>query len=129
MDDPTPPADPSLDELFGAGHGQPTPRIRAIALSLGVGLVLAVLGMTCSAAPGGLLVLVAWVLVEKELDRVESGYLSTEFKPRLEQLQLGIYVAVVTVILLFAAQFWLLRRGFYEALWGGFIMAIREAVL
>jgi len=116
-----------LDELFGGGQGQPEPRTRLITALLVGGLLTTVLGMACSAAPGGLLVLVAWVVVEKELDRVESGYLSTEFKPRLERLQQAIYIAVVVVIALFAFQFWLLRHGFYESFWGTLIGAARTS--
>lgn len=106
-----------LDELFGGGQGQPEPRTRLILALLLGGLLTTLLGMACSAAPGGILVLVAWVVVEKELDRVESGYLSTEFKPRLERLQQFIYAAVVVVIALFVLQFWLLRHGYYEQFW------------
>jgi hypothetical protein len=116
-----------LDELFGSGQGQPEPRTALIVALLVGGIVTTLLGMACSAAPGGVLVLVAWVVVEKELDRVESGYLSTEFKPRLERLQQLIYATVVLVIALFVLQFWLLRNGFYEAFWGMLIGAARSS--
>jgi len=110
--------DESLDELFGEGSGQPVPRTRLAIVLLVTGTVLALLGMACTAAPGGIVVLVAWVVIEKELDRVESGYLPTEFKPRLIALQRLIYAAVVLVVVLFTLQLFLLCNGTYDAFWG-----------
>jgi hypothetical protein len=110
--------DESLDELFGEGSGQPVPRTRLTITLLVTGLILTLLGMACSAAPGGILVLIAWVVLEKELDRIESGYLPTEFKPRLLALQRATYAAVVLVVLLFVVQLFLLCNGTYEVFWG-----------
>jgi hypothetical protein len=110
--------DESLDELFGEGSGQPVPRTRLAITLLVTGLILGLLGMACTAAPGGILVLIAWVVLEKELDRVESGYLPTEFKPRLLALQRATYAAVVLVVLLFVVQLFLLCNGTYEVFWG-----------
>ena len=42
-----------VDELFGEGGGAPTPRTSLALALLVAGLVLAVVGMVCSAAPGG----------------------------------------------------------------------------
>ncbi len=117
-------ADADLEELFGEGGGTPTPRTRLVIGLLGGGLLAAVLGMACTAAPGGILVLFAWVVVEKELDRVESGYLSTEFRPRLQALQRWVYAGVLGVVVLFVLQLWLLCNGTYEALWGAFLMLL-----
>ncbi|MBW1879958.1 MAG: hypothetical protein JRI25_13305 [Deltaproteobacteria bacterium] len=120
--------DESLNELFGEGSGQPVPRTRLAIILLVTGLVLALLGMACSAAPGGLVVLVAWVVIEKELDRVDSGYLPTEFKPRLLALQRVTYAAVVLVLLLFVVQFFLMCNGTMEAFWGRLVTRMWEIV-
>lgn len=108
------PDGPDLDELFGAGGGRPRPRTALIATLLGVGLVLTLLGMACINAPGGLLVLIAWMLVEKDLERLESGYLPEADRPQVEQIRSMTYAGLVLVILLFFLQGFLLCNGFYD---------------
>jgi hypothetical protein len=106
-----------VDELFGQGEGAPAPRT-SLALGLLVaGLVLAVAGMVCSAAPGGVLVLLAWLVIEKERDRVESGYLPPTAAPQVRAVRTLTYAGVVTVIGLFAVQGVLLCTSFYDTLW------------
>lgn len=116
-----PPSDDALDELFGEGGGAPTPRVRQVVGLLVGGLVAAVVGMLCTAAPGGILVLLSWVVVEKELDRVDSGYLAAEYRPRLQALQRVVYAGVLGVLVLFVVQLYLLCNGTYELLWGMFL--------
>jgi hypothetical protein len=107
-----------LDELFGPEGGQPQPRRGLVLGLLTTGLLMAILGMGCSAAPGGVLVLLAWVVAEKELDRVESGYLPWDVRGEVRRLYQLTLTGVLLVLFLFAVQAWLLYVGFYEALWG-----------
>jgi len=104
-------------ELFGEGEGAPKPRVFAILILLGAGLVVAVLGMACTAVPGGIMVLFAWMLAEKEMDRVHSGYLPAEARGLVRLLQAATFVGVLVVVLLFLAQGLLFCSGFYDQLW------------
>lgn len=106
-----------VDELFGEGEGAPKPRSALIWTLLLSGLLLAVAGLLCSAAPGGVLVLVAWMLVEKEMDRVDNGYLPVEVRPVVARLRTATYIGLMLVVLLFVVQGWLFCTGFYESLW------------
>ena len=73
--------------------------------------------MACSAAPGGLLVLAAWVVSEKEVDRVESGYLPADTGPTVRRLQRACFVGLLFVLAAFSVQLLLFMSGFYEGLW------------
>lgn len=106
-----------LDELFGAGLGQPQPRTRLVWGLLVGGLLLALAGMACTAAPGGVVVLVAWLVVDKELDRVDSGYLPSTFRAGLERLRRVVYAGVLLVVILFTVQGLLFCSGYYAPLW------------
>jgi len=117
-----------IDELFGECTGQPEPRIGLVGALLVGGLVAATAGLACSSAPGGILVLVAWMVVEKELDRVESGYLPAEVLPRLKTLQRLVYAAVLVVIGLFVIQGLLFCNGVYDPLWEGVIVRVVQAL-
>ena len=109
-------ASEDLDELFGEGGGTPEPRvIPAIALSI-TGVVSAIVGMVCLAAPGGILVLLGLWWIERELDRVENGYLAEDARPRVESARRFVLLCLVIVILLFFAQAFLYCNGFYQGL-------------
>ena len=110
--------DTDLDELFGEEGGAPSARTTLVLALLVGGLFTAITGLVCTTAPGGLLVLAAWLAVEKEVDRVESGYLSVELRDHVLRLQRLAYAGLVFVILLFIFQIVLLSQGFYEWLWG-----------
>ncbi len=110
-----------LEELFGEGAGAPAPRTTLVASLLLFGLTLAIAGMACTAAPGGLLVLAGWMVVEKELDRIDSGYLPTDARPHVLRLRLFAYAAVLLVIGLFIAQGVLFCFGGYDMLWLGML--------
>jgi hypothetical protein len=117
-----------LEELFGGGHGSPQPRTRRVLVTLVVGLVLTGLGMVCSAVPGGVLVLISWMFVEKELDRVESGYLPVEHRAPLQRLRAGVFGGLMLVVVLFITQLVLLCTGFYEGLWTLFLSILYSLV-
>lgn len=111
-----PPAGSELDELFGDGAGRPRPRTLLIGGLLTSGLALTVLGMACIAAPGGILVLLAWMHVEKDQERVDSGYLPESDRPSVERLRRFTYAGLVMVVGLFALQAILLCSGVYDVL-------------
>lgn len=118
-----------VDELFGEGGSGARPRTRLIALVLGSGLLLALLGMTCTAVPGGLITLVAWALVEKELDRVDSGYLALDYRPGLVTLRAFVWASLLLVMGLFIIQGVLLCTGWYTSFWSSMIESLRPFVL
>lgn len=106
-----------VDELFGEGGGAPAPRTGLVLSLLISGLVTSVIGMLCTTAPGGLLVLLAWLVVEKEMDRIDSGYLPADARPHVQQLRTFTYAGVMVVIGLFVAQGLLLCGNAYDGLW------------
>jgi hypothetical protein len=107
---------PDLDELFGAGGGRPRPRSALIGTLVAVGLFLAVIGMACISAPGGILVLTAWMFVEKDLDRLDNGYLPESDRELVETLRSVTYASLLLVVVLFVLQGLLLCNGFYDFL-------------
>ncbi len=115
-----------LDELFGqAGTGQPEARTPLVIFLLVFGLLTALGGLACTSAPGGIMVLLAWVLIEREVDRIDSGYLPLDEKPRLLRIQLGVQIGLVFIILLFVVQAFLYCNGFYDILWGSMVDVVR----
>jgi len=83
-----------------------------------------VLGLVCTTAPGGLMVLLAWVIIDKESSRIESGYLPADVQPEVDQARKFTYLALLGVIALFMLQLVLLCQGFYEWLWGNLLKLI-----
>jgi len=122
---PSRPSD-ELDEIFGVGSGVPTPRTGTIVTLLAGGLVVGTVGLACTSVPGGVMVLLAWMLVEKEMDRIESGYLPEEARRVVGQLQVLAYVGVAVVVLLFGVQAYLFCSGGYDMLWGALLDAYAE---
>jgi hypothetical protein len=107
-----------VDELFGSFGTEARPRT-ALVVSLTVGgVLLSVGGLACSVLPGVLLVLAAWIVVQRDLDRVESGFLPLPERGGLLALRAVVWGAVGLVALLSAAQLAGLWSGFYSALWG-----------
>lgn len=110
-----------VGELFGEGAGAARPRTTLAVGLLIAGLVLTVLGMACTTAPGGLVVLGAWMVIEKEHERLESGYFPESLRGRIETVRSFATAGVSTVIVLFLVQGVLLCSGFYDALWMGML--------
>jgi hypothetical protein len=122
-------ADPKVDELFGQGGGAPSPRVGWIYTMLASGMLLALAGMACTSAPGGLLVLGAWLLVEQESDRLESGYLPSDAAPALARARSRTWVGLVTVVVLFTVQAFLLcTTHFYESLYEIYVEGLAAIV-
>lgn len=116
--------DPTLDELFGEEGGAPEPRSTTIVALLAAGLTMTILGLACSSAPGGMLVLLAWYLVGKDMDRLDNGYLPADARPRVRRLQHATWASVAVVLVAFGVQAWLLGMGVYDLLWGVALQAV-----
>lgn len=106
-----------IEELFGEGGGAPQPRLGRVVALLVSGLIVSFLGLACSSVPGGALVLLAWVAIDKEMDRVDSGFLPTAARGPIARLRTITLASVVLVVVLFGAQLVLMIGGFYDALW------------
>lgn len=106
-----------VDELFGDAHA-PTPRRGLVLVLLGTGLLLSVFGLACTSVPGGLIVLAAWGVVDKESERVASGYLPEAAGTEVRRLRQAVLLGLGFVLVLFLVQAWLLGVGFYEQVWG-----------
>lgn len=106
-----------VDELFSEAGGQPRPRRGLILALLTSGVLLATLGMACTAVPGGLIVLGAWAVADKELDRVIGGYLPADVEADVRRLRAWTLGGLGLVICLFLGQLWLLASGFYDERW------------
>jgi hypothetical protein len=95
------------DDLFGS-EDAPVPRVGVIVTLLASGMLLAFLGLACSSIPGGVLILLAWLSVEKELDRVDSGYLPESERPRVKRWRKAVIAGLWLVLGLVAIQAFLL---------------------
>jgi hypothetical protein len=112
-----------VDELFGSAGTEARPRT-ALIVSLTVGgFLLTVGGLACSVIPGALLVLAAWIVVQRELDRVESGFLPVTERSSLLALRAIVWIAVGLVALLTVLQLAGLWTGVYSVFWGGLVQA------
>lgn len=106
-----------IDELFGEGGGAPEPRTALVWALLAAGLLLSLLGLACTPAPGAVLVLLAWYVIEKERDRVMSGYLPQDALRSISVARIAAFVSVILVIVLFLVQGFLLGAAFYDEWW------------
>ncbi|MCB9662784.1 MAG: hypothetical protein H6732_01630 [Alphaproteobacteria bacterium] len=112
-----------VDELFGEGAGTPEPRLGLVRALLAGGVALTFVGLACSTVPGGLLVLAAWLVIDTEAERVESGYLPADTRPRVVVHQRATLAGLILVGLMFTAQMLLLMGGFYDVFWGELLRA------
>lgn len=119
----------AVDELFGEAGDAARPRTTWILALLIGGVLLALAGMACTAVPGGLLVLGAWAMVEKDLDRVDAGYLALDHRPTLSTLRSAVWGGLALVVILFVAQSVLLCTGFYFQFWATLIESMRPLAL
>lgn len=120
----------NVEELFGeAGSGGARPRRGWIIGTLVAGLLLALFGLVCSSVPGGALVLASWYLAQRELDRVDSGFLPLEFRPGLLTLRALVWSGLLLIVGLFILQGLLLWAGAYDLLWTSIVEQIGRWVL
>ena len=106
-----------VEELFGEGGGAPTPRVWLVWSLLVSGVIVSILGLACLSVPGGILVLLAVMTIETEMDRVENGYLPADERSRVQTLRNITYGGLALVILIFFLQGYLFCGGYYE-MWG-----------
>ena len=106
-----------VGELFGEGGTKARPRTGLVIAVLITGLSLTVLGMVCTAVPGGIITLVAWAMVEREIDRVDSGFLPLQHRPALVAVRGAVWAGLLLVVGLFVIQAGLLCNGTDLALW------------
>ena len=100
-------SDTDLDELFG-GEDEPSPRVAKTWFYLGLGLLLAILGLACTTLPGGILILLAWSNADIEQARLRSGYLPESAAPTLHRQLYCIYAGLALAWGAFALQGFLL---------------------
>ena len=112
-----------VEELFGEEGQTVRANIRGIITLLVSGVLLALFGLACSSVPGGLIVLWAWSLTEKEIDRVDSGYLPEDTLPSLRVLKGFVWASLVVILIIFVGQTILLFSGFYVAFWGEIVQS------
>lgn len=116
-----------VDDLFGTEDAVRT----NVGLVLGLlltGLLFTALGMACTVLPGGVLILLGYHYAEREVDRVDSGYLPEAERPRANGLRRVAQVGVIALLLAIVVQLYLLSIGFYAGLWDLVIMSIRAIV-
>ncbi len=106
----------NIEELFGRGAGTPKPRLVRVWLLMVAGLLTAILGLACLSAPGGVLVLLAIMAIEKEKDRIDNGYLPETDRAQVMGTRMVAYLALMFCTVLFFLQCWLYSEGFYAAL-------------
>ncbi len=93
-----------VEELFGQGPGAPKPRVKRVYALTAFGFLLAFAGLVCSSVPGGVVILVAWLLVEREGDRVESGYLPREAGPVVTRARRWAGAGMISALGMFLVQ-------------------------
>ena len=119
-------AEREIDELFGAGLGTAAPRTRAIVSLLAVGGVLTLVGMFCTPAFAAIPLLLAWWLSEKEMDRLESGYLPLTYERHVFAIRKGVHIALFIGLFLFIVQTALLCFGVPVQLWEAGVAGLAE---
>lgn len=118
-----------VDELFGEEGQAVRANIRGIVATLALGVLLAFVGLVCTSVPGGLIVLWAWSLTEKEIDRVDSGYLPEDSLPALRVLKGFVWASLIVILIIFVGQTILLFSGFYVVFWGDLVQSFAPAAV
>jgi hypothetical protein len=112
----------TLDELFEptaatSSRGAPTARGALVRAWVALGLLLATAGLALSSVPGGALVLAAWYVAERDLARIQAGYLPIDAEPDALDARRYAVVGVLGALVVLALQAWLLSSGFYAVFW------------
>jgi hypothetical protein len=116
-----------VDDLFASGPRR-GPRLTLPYILIVTGTVVALVGLLCTSAPGGALVLIGLMRVETERKRVESGALPASDSEAVTNALRVAYVAMALVVLLFIVQTLALCLGYYQVLWGQLFYTLRELV-
>jgi len=112
-----------VDDLFNAEDDAIRPPVARIYTVLGLGIVLSLFGLACSAVPGGFLVVVSWMMAENAQDKVDSGYFTQDHKPSVDRMVALTTLSTLFVLGLFFFQGYLHYMGFYEELWRPWILS------
>ena len=111
-----------VEDLFGPIEQAAKPRLKLVRLCLVAGLVMTVLGMACSVVPGVSLVLLSWFIVDKEVSRIESGFLAQSWRDPVAKtktyVRVGVWLSVLTLLL----QVTLLCMGVYTV-WAEYLLS------
>lgn len=113
-----------VDDLFTSGPRR-GPRLTLPYILLVTGTVVALVGLLCTSAPGGVLVLIGLMRVETERQRVESGALPASDSQAVTNALRMAYVAMGLVVVLFIVQTLMLCLGYYQILWGQLFYTLR----
>jgi hypothetical protein len=105
-----------VDELFGKGGEVANPRVGLAYGLLAAGVALALIGSLCTSIPGGVLVLVSWLVVQRDLDRIESGYLPADHGTNVRNAQIACALGIFLVIGLEVFQMMLYGGAFQDLL-------------
>ena len=90
--------------------------------------MLAFLGLACTVLPGGMLILLSYHYADREIERVNSGYLGEEHRPVVRLLQLLTRIAVLMVLVIAVIQAVLALDGTYDLLWGTMFTILRQGL-
>ena len=115
-----------LDELLADNSRRSGPRLTLPYILIVSGVILAVIGLMCSSAPGGVLVLVGLTRVETQRRRIDSGALPESERPTVDMALRVAYVSMAIVIVMFIVQTALLCMGVYQPLWGQAFYTLRS---
>lgn len=130
-DDVPAPANPDavvsrVDALFSGEPPPPpaegAPRILRLKVMLGIAIPLNLFGIPCwTGVPGALLTLVAWLMADNDLARIEAGHYSGEDAAALLRLRTVAAWTLAFCVVSLMVQVWLLSTPAYahlfEALW------------
>ena len=106
-----------VEELFGSGGTAARARVPLVVALLGTGSLATLLGLACSTIPGGLLLLAAWLVAERDLERLEAGFLPVDQGPVLRVVRGLALLLVVLATAAFFVQTVLMGMGFYDLTW------------
>jgi hypothetical protein len=116
-----------VDDLFGSEDGARPNRALVFTL-LCAGLLLSLVGLFCTVLPGGVLTLLGFHYADRDVDRVDTGYLSEADRPAAVRLRTAAQAGVIVLVIVSILQLVLFQEGFYDALWGSFFLTLREGL-
>ncbi|MFT6161297.1 MAG: hypothetical protein ACJATT_004386 [Myxococcota bacterium] len=116
-----------VDDLFASGTRR-GPRLTLPYILIVTGTIVALVGLLCTSAPGGVMVLVGLMRVETERKRVESGALPASDTEAVTNALRVAYAAMGLVVVMFIVQTLLLCLGYYQQLWGQLFYTLRELI-
>lgn len=117
-----------VDDLFSSEGTERRARLTLPIVLIVSGLVVALIGLLCSSAPGGVMVLVGLMRIETERRRVQTGALPQSEAEAVTSALRVAYTAMTLVVALFGIQTALLCLGIYQPLWGELFYGLRTLI-